>query len=547
MSIPLTEQYVPTLPHVERVVSIDSSQAIVTAESDAPSSDQAGLMLGLSIPLFVTIVSCLAVLLLAFISVLCMMRRINRIIDSASEPSKFSFASNHPGAGSKVFGGSNSGSKRKAHSFHFAESGHGRLAPEAETLSPRKEKDASFNVLEVGNRYKARLAYHRNLEDEIDVARGDDILIKHIFDDGWIFVLNRTAWKKGFMPAACLEDASVGQNDANEMSTRSKHRKSSRVSVADMAEIDPEFDYSSIICCGVAHTLKCRVGDFKVKTGNAVNMTEKSKHIAIYGATGRTGVLVTETLLARGSQLTALCRDPAKLPTSLRNHNNLAAIKGDINSNDAVAQLLAKAEIALLAVGIETIEPVTIVTDAVQSIVTAHKNGNAPNLKQVYLISSAGAGSDISKQPWVYRFIIHPLVLRHVYIDLERAENLLKEFVAFSPDLHYTIFRPPQIISMPKNKDVYVYEEQDASKHAKSAGQITYGDFADVIVKTIETHEYAENKTVRVNSDTYLCGILDKRGSARGVLWLAFKKYGVPALSLTLSAVAAGVYMIHRG
>jgi len=60
-------------------------------------------------------------------------------------------------------------------------------------------------------------------------------------------------------------------------------------------------------------------------------------HIALYGATGKSGSRILSELLSRGHQVTAIIRDPAKLASRL----GLTVVEGDVSSAEAIASKIA--------------------------------------------------------------------------------------------------------------------------------------------------------------------------------------------------------------
>jgi nucleoside-diphosphate-sugar epimerase len=57
---------------------------------------------------------------------------------------------------------------------------------------------------------------------------------------------------------------------------------------------------------------------------------EKKMNILIVGASGATGRLLTEELLNRGQFVKVIVRSPDKLPTAMRNHDNLSVIQASV-------------------------------------------------------------------------------------------------------------------------------------------------------------------------------------------------------------------------
>src|SRR5271155_3365308 len=68
-------------------------------------------------------------------------------------------------------------------------------------------------------------------------------------------------------------------------------------------------------------------------------------HIALYGATGQSGSRILNELLSRGHQVTAIARDPSKLPARPR----LTVVEGDVSSAEAIAAKIKGADAVVSA------------------------------------------------------------------------------------------------------------------------------------------------------------------------------------------------------
>jgi len=66
-------------------------------------------------------------------------------------------------------------------------------------------------------------------------------------------------------------------------------------------------------------------------------------HIALYGATGKSGSRILTELLSRSHQVTAIVRDPAKLAAQ----QDLTIVQGDVASASAIADKINGADAVL--------------------------------------------------------------------------------------------------------------------------------------------------------------------------------------------------------
>jgi len=65
--------------------------------------------------------------------------------------------------------------------------------------------------------------------------------------------------------------------------------------------------------------------------------------VILYGATGNSGSRILKELMARGHQVTAVVRDPTKLPAGV------ASKQGDLSNVDAIAASIAGADAVVSA------------------------------------------------------------------------------------------------------------------------------------------------------------------------------------------------------
>ena len=64
-------------------------------------------------------------------------------------------------------------------------------------------------------------------------------------------------------------------------------------------------------------------------------------HIAVFGATGRTGVPLVHQALDRDHEVVAFVRDADSLPTALRNRGGLTVLEGDAYGGDGVERAIS--------------------------------------------------------------------------------------------------------------------------------------------------------------------------------------------------------------
>jgi putative NADH-flavin reductase len=132
--------------------------------------------------------------------------------------------------------------------------------------------------------------------------------------------------------------------------------------------------------------------------------------IAIFGASGATGLLLTKRSLAAGHQVTALLRTPETFPLRAAVH----VVKGSAFDPGAVAQAIEGADIVLSALGANSLRKEDVLERAVPQIVAAMQQ---KGVHRIIVLGSAGAKPDaLDKQPawrrWVVEHIVYNTLLK---------------------------------------------------------------------------------------------------------------------------------------
>jgi putative NADH-flavin reductase len=161
--------------------------------------------------------------------------------------------------------------------------------------------------------------------------------------------------------------------------------------------------------------------------------------ILIFGATGGTGRQLVQQALERNHQVTAFVRDPVKLSIQ---HPLLQVFQGDIQRADTIRGAIPGHEAVLSALGIRSFRPNTLLSDAAQEIVRAME---AHAVRRLLWESSLGVGETKGQLGPLYNWVVIPLLLRHVFADKERQEQILR-----SSSLDWTIVQPASLTNGPR-------------------------------------------------------------------------------------------------
>jgi len=156
----------------------------------------------------------------------------------------------------------------------------------------------------------------------------------------------------------------------------------------------------------------------------------------ILGANGKTGTQLIDLALARGHEVTAFVRSPAKV---MRRHPRLRVQRGDPRSADELASALPGHDVVLSALGVRpprAFRPHTLVQECAASTVAAMTRTGVGRL---ILVSAAVLFPEKG-----LRFAFFRWLLTHIMRDLGTAEEIV-----CATSLDWTIARPPRLLDGP--------------------------------------------------------------------------------------------------
>lgn len=199
-------------------------------------------------------------------------------------------------------------------------------------------------------------------------------------------------------------------------------------------------------------------------------------NIIIFGATGGTGIKLIYQGLEAGHNVTAFCRTPSKIT---KFHPNLSVVQGDALDIGSVTDALAGQDAVFCALGKADIRDKSQLRAKATSIIV--KAVNSTKVKRLICLSAFGAGESLHDMPWHYRYLIMPLVMKHLYIDHNLQESALEK-----SGLDWTIIRPAILTDGP-----FTGRYLHGSKLPKSASlKISRADVAAFMLTQLDSSEY---------------------------------------------------------
>ena len=193
--------------------------------------------------------------------------------------------------------------------------------------------------------------------------------------------------------------------------------------------------------------------------------------IAIFGATGRTGLLTVYQALDKGHIVTAFARKPAMVTIS---HKNIRVVQGDILDYQNVKAAVEGQDAIISALGVESRKPTMVLSEGTKNILLAMAECH---VNRFICMSSAGIlGNDAG---FFFGKIIITLLLKEVFKDKIRQMNIIRD----SP-FDWVIIRPSGLTDSPKTGKYKISMDAPLSRSVPRA------DVADFMLKLLTDKQY---------------------------------------------------------
>jgi len=191
--------------------------------------------------------------------------------------------------------------------------------------------------------------------------------------------------------------------------------------------------------------------------------------IAIFGASGHTGGLLTERSLAAGHTVAALVRTPAKFVHA----DKVRVVDGDAYSAAAIAETVRGADAVFSALGAKSpLHRDDVLERGVPLIVAAMKEAGVARI--IALGSSGALDSSLDKQPAWRRFLVENVLYTTVLKWPVHAQRAQYRILAAS-GLDWTMVMPPMLTDGKATGKIRV----DGDALPPGASHIARADVAD--------------------------------------------------------------------
>ena len=196
--------------------------------------------------------------------------------------------------------------------------------------------------------------------------------------------------------------------------------------------------------------------------------------VAVFGATGGTGKEIVVQALEMGYTVSALVRDPNRLPPEAK---GIATVVGDVLDPCKVNQTLRGTDAVIVSLGNRSDSPENTVSSGTKHIIDAMGDHG---VKRLVVITSLGVGDSKDQVPFAFKLVMKT-VMRKIMADKELQE----EYVQGS-GLDWVILRPGELRDGPKT------------------GDFTFGTSREITAKAISRADLASFALKQLVDDHFL-------------------------------------------
>ena len=206
--------------------------------------------------------------------------------------------------------------------------------------------------------------------------------------------------------------------------------------------------------------------------------------VAIFGASGATGKLLTQRSLAAGYEVTVLLRNPENFPPRDRVH----VVQGSAFEPTPVRQTIAGADVVPSALGANSLKKEDVLERAVPQIIAAMQQTatQAKPVRRIIVLGSAGALPDsLDKQPAWRRWFVQNLVY-NTFLKWPVASQISQWRNISRSNLDWTMVMPPMLTNTPARGKYRI----DGDALPPNGSRISRDDVADFMMQQIASPQW---------------------------------------------------------
>lgn len=207
--------------------------------------------------------------------------------------------------------------------------------------------------------------------------------------------------------------------------------------------------------------------------------------IAVFGASGKTGIQVVQQALEQDHKVTAFVRDPKKMTVQ---HDKLHLVQGDVTNPDAVDKAVAGAHTVIVALGSKPDGTDIVMAEGTTNIINAMKKHKVTRLVVMSSYPMSGSPEGIAFLKSMGMDDRQIAAVKPVLDDKTKQEQVVAE-----SGLSWTIVQPLMLTDGPKTG---TYREGE-NLQVKPGDTISRADVADFMLK-VATDPESEKKTIAI-------------------------------------------------
>lgn len=199
--------------------------------------------------------------------------------------------------------------------------------------------------------------------------------------------------------------------------------------------------------------------------------------VAVFGATGTIGKHLIAQSLKQGHEVSAFCRDRAKLQEF--KNSNLKTIEGDVFNPSDVTQAVKGQDVVIIALGSGKSRKSLVRSVGTKHIIAAMK---ANGVSRIICQTTLGTYESNDNLNFFWKHIMFGWYLKQIFKDHELQEEYIQK-----SGLDWTIVRPGAFTNGEKTENyLHGFSPKDKSIKLK----ISRADVADFILKQLEDLNY---------------------------------------------------------
>jgi putative NADH-flavin reductase len=205
----------------------------------------------------------------------------------------------------------------------------------------------------------------------------------------------------------------------------------------------------------------------------------KSMNIAVFGANGPTGRLLTTQALAAGHIVSAFTRHPETFPVR---HEHLKVVHGDVLDRGGVEDVVDGQDAVLSTLGVPYgRRPITVFSAGIGHIIEAMRHHG---VRRLVCVSSSAVDSRLEAPGgFLFKRVLQPIFVDVVGKTLYADQRRMEAEVVRS-DLDWTVVRPSGLFASPVVSDYLVAEDHITGRFTSRA------DLADFMLRQATDGRY---------------------------------------------------------